>query len=105
MATNARSWRMGDRCPNSQGNYAKELIRIILLCQNPEVWPSFIQAVTDDYASDIQEKLYAFVKSMICSWAGQDDLSQSDAHVIEDCRKLCDLMGWPTEKNKITNGR
>ncbi len=27
-----------------------------------------------------------------------DDLSREDAGVIEDCRKICDVMGWLPEK-------
>jgi len=62
---------------------------------NPEVQPEFILRITDNYAPDIQVKIYAFVKALICSWAGEENLSCEDAEVIEDCRKICDMMGWP----------
>jgi len=80
--------------PSRENDFDKTLIRIILQCMNPEMRQTFILRLTDDYAPDIQVKLYEFSKAMICSWAGQTDLSRGDAAVIEDCRKICDMMGW-----------
>ena len=94
---NDRKRRPGFNRPDTHEDQTKELVRLVLLSLNPEVWPSFIQTVANDYAPDVRERLHLFIKSLICSFAGQTDLSQSDAHVVEDCRKICDLMGWLPE--------
>ena len=78
-------------------DFDKTLIRIILQRMNPETRQDFLRSLTDGYAPDIQIKLYAFVKIMICAWAGITDLSLENAAVIEDCRKICDVMGCPAE--------
>lgn len=73
-------------------------IRMILLSMNAQNQEQFIQKMTCCYEPDIQIKLYEFAKAMICSWAGKGDLRFEDAVVIEDCRKICDIMGWPPSK-------
>ena len=69
-------------------------IRILLLSMNTETRDGFIRRLTGDFEPDIQLKEYEFVKAMIRSWAGKSDLSHEDAEIIEDCRKICDVMGW-----------
>lgn len=76
-------------------DFEKTLVRIVLQSMAPDKADAFIARLANDFAPDVQVKLYAFVKAMVCYWAGGDDLSREDAAVIEDCRKICDLMGWP----------
>jgi hypothetical protein len=86
--------RPGFGRPEREDDFDKTLIRIILQMMAPHQKQDFIRRLTEDYAPDIQVKLYDFVYALICFWAGQTDLSREDARVIEDCRKICDLMGW-----------
>ena len=45
-----------------------------------------------------REDVYAVLTELIRSWAADPDLHDSDAYVIEACRKICNVMGWtPTE--------
>ena len=85
---------MLNRKPIKDNNSTVSLVRIVLLSMNEENREEFIQRMTGDFPPDIQVKLYDFVKAMIHSWADQADLSHEDAAVIEDCRKICDVMGW-----------
>jgi hypothetical protein len=69
-------------------------IRILLQqlnCHNEE---RFIRRLVVETAPDVQCRLYGFFKLMACAWAGQMDLSREDAALIEDCKKICDVMGW-----------
>ena len=86
------------QCPGKDNDFGKIIIRIILQMMAPEMRQAFVFGLTDDYPADIQVKLYAFVKAMICAWAGKAGLSHGDAAIIEDCRKICDVMGWPSER-------
>ena len=79
---------------------ATELIRVILSNANDVNSDNFVSHIANDFAADIQVKLYDFMRAMICCWAGGEDLSHEDAAVIEDCRKICDLMGWQAENIK-----
>jgi len=81
--------------PMRENDLDKALVRIILQCMNLETCSEFALCITDNYAPDIQIKIYDFVKALICSWAGEENLSCEDAAVIEDCRKIRDMMGWP----------
>ena len=81
--------------PVRDDDFAKMLVRIILQSINPDNRVAFINRLTSETPPDVQVKLYEFVKAMICAWAERDDLSREDAGAIEDCRKICDLMGWP----------
>ena len=78
-------------------DFAATLVRIILQSMSPENRAQFIHRLTTGVAADVQVILYDFVCAMICSWAGKSDLSDDDAAVIEDCRKICDVMGWLPE--------
>ena len=43
--------------------------------------------------------LYRLAMVMLRHWAGQKSLDGPDAFVIEESRKICDVMGWmPLEK-------
>ena len=75
-------------------DFAKMLVRIVLQANNPESGPAFISRLTSEIDPEIQVKLHDFVVMLICSWADQTDLSRENAEAIEDCRKICDLMGW-----------
>jgi len=86
---------MLNRKPMKDNDIAVTLVRIILQCMNEENRERVISHLAVDFPPDVQVKLYGFVKEMICLWAGDEDLSLEDAAVIEDCRKICDLMGWP----------
>ncbi len=69
-------------------------IRILLQqlnCHNEE---KFIRRLVVETAPDVQVRFYDFFKLMVCGWAGQTDLSREDAALIEDCKKICDVMGW-----------
>lgn len=81
-------------------DFGATLIRIVLQSMTPENREKFVAHLATDFAPDIQVKLYDFVKGMICFWAGGDDLSHEDAAVIEDCRKICDVMGWVPTKER-----
>ena len=85
---------MLNRKPMKDNDLTVTLVRIVLQSMNEENREEFIQRMTGDFSPDIQVKLYDFVKAMIRSWADQGDLSREDAAVIEDCRKICDAMGW-----------
>lgn len=41
--------------------------------------------------------LFRLCESLIRAWAGFEDLSRPDADVIEQSRKICDVMGWPAD--------
>ncbi len=92
------SRRPGFQRPNSDVDFDKTLVRVILQILNPEVGHGFFRKLMRNYAPDVQVKLFEFVHAIICCWAGRDDLSHEDASVIEDCRKVCDFMGWMPEK-------
>lgn len=79
---------------HKDGDFATTLVRIVLQMANDENKELFSARLTDELPSGIQSQLYDFVRSLICSWAGNTDLSREDAAVIEDCRKICDVMGW-----------
>ena len=89
---------MRERMNPSRTDLSSTLVRIILQSMRDERRDSFVLHLANEFAPDIQVKLYDFAKSMICCWAGGDDLSQEDAAAIEDCRKICDLMGWPATR-------
>lgn len=38
--------------------------------------------------------LYQLTMLMLRQWAGQTSLDETDAFVIEESRKICDVMGW-----------
>lgn len=86
--------RLAHKNKGAEDGLDKTLVRIILQAGNPEIQQEFIRSITDNHAPDIQVKIYVFVKALICSWAGDPNLSCEDAAVIEDCRKICDVMGW-----------
>jgi hypothetical protein len=77
-----------------ENDFAAMLTRIVLQSIIPERAPEFINRLTSEMSPDVQVKLYRFVMLMICAWAERIDLSQENAEVIEDCRKICDVMGW-----------
>lgn len=83
------------RGPVRKPDFATEIVRMILLSMNPESQEKFISRLTEELEADVQSVLYRFIKAMLCSWAGQADFSGGNAFVIEDCRKICDMMGWP----------
>ena len=39
--------------------------------------------------------LFQLCKGLIRTWAGMEDLSRPDDDMIEQSRKICDVMGWP----------
>lgn len=75
-------------------DFTVQFIRLLLLQMNEEKRCDFIRRVTTDFAPDIQVKVFAFVKAVICSWAVRADLSEEDAEVVEASWKICDFMGW-----------
>jgi len=85
---------MLNRKPMKDNDFTATLVRIVLQSMSEENREEFIRRMTGGFSPDIQVKLYDFVKAMIRSWADQGDLSREDAAVIEDCRKICDAMGW-----------
>lgn len=45
-------------------------------------------------SKDGREDIYAAAVELIRSWAAEPNLQDTDAYVVEACRKICDVMGW-----------
>lgn len=56
----------------------------------------FLRSLLSD--GNVREAVYALLTRIIRSLAAREDLSGRDAYVIEECRKLCDVMGWSPAK-------
>lgn len=56
----------------------------------------FLRRLLSD--GNVREAVYALLTRMVRSLAAREDLSGRDAYVIEECRKLCDVMGWVPAK-------
>ena len=86
---------MVQRKPMRDNDLTVTFIRTTLLMMNEESRERFIYRLMNEFEPDVQLKLYELTREMIRSWAGRPDLSREDAVIIEDCRKICDVMGWP----------
>ena len=52
----------------------------------------FLRRLLSD--ENVREAVYALLTRTIRNLAAREDLSGRDAYVVEECRKLCDVMGW-----------
>jgi hypothetical protein len=96
---------MNGRMPMRSDDFAQTVVRMVLQSMNNQSRGEFIRRMTADFAPEVQCRLYLFVKEMIRSWAGNPVLSNEDAGVIEDSRKICDVMGWAPASWIYTNER
>jgi hypothetical protein len=76
----------------------KDLCDAVMKLMAYETSRQIVTQIAERQEAFVQQNLYDFVRAMICVWAAKEDLSQEDACVIEDCRKICDVMGWMPEK-------
>lgn len=81
--------------PMRQPDMTATFVRILLQLMNEDERETFLYRLTVEFSPDVQLKLYEFIQALASSWAGQQDLERSTAFIIEDCRKICDVMGWP----------
>ena len=86
---------MVQRKPIRDNDLTVTFIRTTLLMMNEESRERFIYRLKNEFEPDVQLKLYELAREMIRSWVGRPDLLREDAAIIEDCRKICDVMGWP----------
>ena len=69
------------------------------LPESPENAPRFVTCLMAGAEEDTNIGLYQIAMLLIRRWAGEQDLDGADASVIEESRKICDVMGWmPTMK-------
>ena len=69
------------------------------LSEQPENAPRFAGCLLAGTDAGENIGLYLLAMQMLRHWAGQKSLDGPDAFVIEESRKICDVMGWmPLEK-------
>lgn len=82
------------------GNLAMELRRFAdTISEQPENAPRFVNCLLTGSEEESSIGLYQIAMLMISRWAGKKDLNRQDSYVIEESRKICDVMGWkPVEE-------
>ena len=89
--------RPGNQRPGAKSESAKDLCDAVIKFMAFTPYRDIVRQIAESQTVFAQENLYGFISAMICVWAGKEDLSQEDAGIIEDCRKICDVMGWRPE--------
>lgn len=81
--------------PAPAGNLAMGLLQFAgTITQSPENTVRFVTCLMAGADTDDNLGLYDIVMLMVCRWAGKQNLDGCDARVIEESRKICDVMGW-----------
>ena len=81
--------------PAPAGNLAMGLLQFAgTIPEHPENTERFVTCLMAGADMDDNLGLYDIVMLMVRRLAGKQDLDGRDARVIEESRKICDVMGW-----------
>lgn len=82
------------------GNLAMGLRQFAgMLQDHPENTARFVTCLMAGAEEEGNIGLYQIVMLLVRRWAGEQGLDGADAFVIEESRKICDVMGWmPTKQ-------
>lgn len=62
--------------------------------EHPENAPRFVNCLLAGAEEEANIGLYQIAMLLLRRWAGEQDLDGADAFVIEESRKIRDVMGW-----------